>query len=97
MAGDMRLDTVDARDFPALAHCASPWLVTSPIRISGAFQQLALVACGVISQKLVAHHLPARCPVKQGDQEAVLNRVPAGQLPGGPVGLLTGQQARGRL
>jgi hypothetical protein len=90
MAGDVGLDTLDARDFPALAHRVSPWLV----RASEAFQALALVACGVVSQKFVVHHLPAPCPVQQGDQEAVLNWVPAGKPPGGLVGLLDGQQAR---
>ena len=97
MAGDAGLDTLDARDFPAMAHRASPWLVTSLIGISEAFQALALVTCGVISQEFVAHHLPAPCGVKQGNQEAVLNRVATGQLPGDLVGLLAGQQARGRL
>ena len=91
MAGDAGLDTLDARDFPAMVHRVSPWLVTSQIGISEAFQALALVACGVISQKFVAHRLLVPCPVQQGNQEAVLNRVATGQLPGGPAGLLAGQ------
>ena len=97
MIGDVGPDTMDAHDFPALAHRVSPRLVTSLIKTSEAFQALALVACGMISEKFVVHHLPAPCPVKQGDQEAVLNRVPAGQFYGGLAGLLGGQQARGRL
>jgi hypothetical protein len=97
MAGDVDLDALDAHDFPALAHRVSPWLVSSLIGTSEAFRELALVAYGVLSQKFVVHHPPAPCPLKQGDQEAVLNRVSAGQFPGGPVGLRAGQPARGRF
>ena len=50
--GDVYLDTADAHDFPALAHRASAWPVSSLIRTSEAFRALAVVACGVISQKL---------------------------------------------
>jgi hypothetical protein len=49
MVGDVDLDTVDAHDFPALAHRVSAWLVSSLIWTSQAFRALALVGCGVIS------------------------------------------------
>jgi hypothetical protein len=49
-----------------------------------------------MSQKLVDHHLPAPRRLEQGDEEAVLNRVLAGQFPGGPAGLVPMQQARSR-
>ena len=55
-----------------------------------------MLALGVVSQKLVDHHLPAPRPVEQGDEEAVLNRVLAGEFPGGLAGLVPGQQARSR-
>jgi hypothetical protein len=84
---------LDPHEFPALVLRVTPWLVTSLIRRAGAFLALALVACGV-GQELVVRHLPASRPVKQGDQEAVLKGVLAGQFSGSPAGLLAGQQAR---
>ena len=66
------------------------------IRSPEAFWRLAVVALGVVSQKLVDHHLPTPRPLEQGDYEAVLNRVLAGEFPGGPAGLVPGQQARSR-
>ena len=91
MVADVDLDTVDAHDFPALPRRVPPWLVSSLIRTSQAFRALALVADGVLGQKFVVHHAPAPCPLEQRYQETVLNRVPAGQFPGGPVGLRAGQ------
>jgi hypothetical protein len=92
----MGLDTFDAHEFLALVLRVTPRLVTSLIRRPGAFPTLALVACGV-GQKLVVHHLASPRPVKQGDREAVLKGVLAGQFSGGPAGLLAGQQARIRI
>jgi hypothetical protein len=56
-----------------------------------------VLALGVVIQKLVDHHLPTPRPLEQEDEEAVLNRVLAGEFPGGPAGLAPMQQARSRV